>query len=227
MVLDDPLAGRLGRLAGQVLAGGVAGRVVEAGKEHPARRVLLDVVKPPGAGGGLRRALDLAEVLVQPASEVARFARALEEEGWGPLHAVVDDCRDHAAGLVDQAHSAVVARHQRALRGRERHVELAARVLAVDEERAGEADRDLRHADERLDVARQHRGVERVARHVLERRARTLLGEQGPCPGRVVRVVVLAVARNGDALAHQDAALLNSAAVSISPPSATIDAPDT
>jgi hypothetical protein len=50
-------------------------------------------------------------------------------------------------------------------------------VLAVDEQRAGHADRHLRHADEVLDVARQHRRVERVARDVLERRAGLLAHE--------------------------------------------------
>jgi len=38
------------------------------------------------------------------------------------------------------------------------------RVLAVDQQRTGDADRHLRHARELLDVARQHGRVERVAR---------------------------------------------------------------
>ena len=60
------------------------------------------------------------------------------------------------------------ARDQRALGGRQRDVELALRVLAVDEQRAGHTERDLRNADEVLDVAGGQIGVERVAADVLQ-----------------------------------------------------------
>jgi hypothetical protein len=41
-------------------------------------------------------------------------------------------------------------------------------MLAVDQQRAGEADRDLRDADEVLDVAARRRRIERVVGEVLE-----------------------------------------------------------
>ena len=58
-----------------------------------------------------------------------------------------------AARQVEHLDAAVVGGDQRALGGRQRDEELALRVLAVDLERAGEADRHLRDAGEVLDVA--------------------------------------------------------------------------
>ena len=75
----------------------------------------------------------------------------------------------HAAALGEQPHPAVVAGDQRAFGGRQRDEEVALGVLAVDPQRAGEADRDLRDAEEVLDVAGQRRRVERVAADVVER----------------------------------------------------------
>jgi hypothetical protein len=54
--------------------------------------------------------------------------------------------------VVQQLHASVVAGHQRPLGRRQRHVKLAACVLAVDKQRAGYSDRHLRHADEVLDI---------------------------------------------------------------------------
>jgi hypothetical protein len=76
-------------------------------------------------------------------------------------------------------------------------------VLAVHEQRAGQPDRNLSDADELLDVARQDRRVERVARDVLEPRAGLLLDEVGAFLRGVARVVVLAVARDWDSLAQK------------------------
>jgi hypothetical protein len=139
-------------------------------------------------------------VLAQPRAELAGLAGAGEDPGRRALHAVVHHRDGDAAGLVHEPHPAVVAGHERPLGGGQRHVELALGVLPVDEQRAGEADRHLGDADEVLDVAADDRGVEGVARHVLERRAGPLGGEPRPHPRRLARVVVLAVARDGDAL---------------------------
>ena len=125
----------------------------------------------------LRRRLgdlaDLVEVLVEPLAERARLARALEQERRRALHAVVHDRRRHAARLVEQLHAAVVGGDQRALGGRHRDVELALRVLAVDQQRAGDADRDLGDAGEVLDVAGQGGRVERVGRRRARARRRS------------------------------------------------------
>jgi hypothetical protein len=125
-------------------------------------------------------ALTSSRCSVSQAPNRPGLAGAREHERGRALHRVVQDGGGHAARLAEQAHAAVVARDERALRGRERHVELALRMLAVDEQRAGDPDRDLRHADELLDVARQQRRVERVRRDVVELRARALVQERPP-----------------------------------------------
>jgi hypothetical protein len=55
-------------------------------------------------------------------------------------------CTVTPPGEVEHLHAAVVRGHQRALGGGQRDDELALRVLAVDEERPGEAERHLGHA---------------------------------------------------------------------------------
>jgi hypothetical protein len=73
-------------------------------------------------------------------------------------------------------------------------------VLAGDEQRAREADRDLCDAHELLDVAPEHVGVEGVRADVVERGA-GVLGRELAAPGRGVRgVVVVAVARHRHAV---------------------------
>ena len=69
---------------------------------------------------------------------------------------------------LEQAHAAVVAGDQRALGGRQRNIEVSLGVLAVDAQRTGHADRNLRDAGEVLDVARQHARVERELPDVIE-----------------------------------------------------------
>jgi hypothetical protein len=66
-------------------------------------------------------------------------------------------------------------------------------VLAVDPERPGESDRNLRGADQVLDVAARRRRVEREARDVVEPASGPLLGELPPARDPVGRVVVLLV----------------------------------
>ena len=156
----DPRAGGGGRLTREVLASSVAGRVVKAREQDPACRVLLDATQPTDPRRALRHLLDLNEVPGQPFPEGARLAGALKHEGRGPLHGVIEDRGLHAADLPEHLHAAVVARDKGALGGRERHVELALRVLSVDQERPGDADRHLRRARKVLDVPGETRWVE-------------------------------------------------------------------
>ncbi len=199
VLAEDPAARLLRGLAGHVLARRVTGRVVEARVQLAPGRVLLDLHQLARRGGRLGRRLDLVEVLLQPLAERARLARAREDEHRCALHAVVDDGGLDPAGLVEQPHAAVVAGDQRPLGRRERHVELALRVLAVDEQRAGEADRDLGDADEVLDVAAGDGRVEGVVREVLELDARLLADEPLSRADGLLAVVVVAVARHADA----------------------------
>ena len=82
-----------------------------------------------------------------------------------------------AARQVEDLHAPVVGGDQRAFGRRERDQELALGVLAVDPERPGEADRDLRHAGEVLDVALGDGRVEAVPGDVVELHAGELLHE--------------------------------------------------
>jgi hypothetical protein len=127
----------------------------------------------------------------------ARASRALANRKQGsPLHPVVEDRRLDAARRVQQLHPAVVAGDQRSLGRRQRDVELALRVLAVDEQRSGDADRHLGDADELLDVPGQLRGVERVVATCSRRGVRPLAQERPAGVCRAARVVVLRVTRN-------------------------------
>ncbi len=153
----------------------------------------------PGPRGGLAPRPDLVEVLAQPGAELARLARRVEQECGSALHVVVDHGRGDAAGLVQQAHAAVVAGHQRSLGGGHRHVELALGVLAVDQQRPRQPDRNLGDSDEMLDVAGGERRIERIIGYVLKRDTGPFTHEVGPVAGGGAGVVVLPVARNRDA----------------------------
>ena len=135
---------------------------------------------------------------LEPLLEVAGLAGGLEDEDGRALHAVVGDGALHAAGQVEHLHPAVVRGDERALRRRHRDEEVAVGVLAVDRQRPGDAERDLRDADEALDVALQRVRVERVVRDVLELRSRELLHELLPLGDGILGVVVLRVARDAD-----------------------------
>jgi hypothetical protein len=197
VVGHDPGAAGGGRLAGEVLARGVAGRVIEAGEEDAAGRVLLDVAQAARARGLLACLLDLVEVLVQPGAEGAGLAGAGEQERRRPLHGVVHDRRLDATGRADQLHPAVVAGHQGALGGGHGDVEVALRVLPVNQQRPRQAQRHLGDADEILYVSGDFRGVEGVGGHMVQPRVRVLLGEGPALVGRLACVVVVRPA--GDA----------------------------
>src|SRR5215207_1194591 len=193
---DDPAACLLRGLAGHVLPRRVTGRVVEARVDVPRGRVALDLREPAAAGRRLGGRLDLVEVLVEPAAEDPRLPRAGHDEDRCALHPVGHDRRLHPASLIEKAHAAVVARHQRPLGRRHRHVELALRMLSVDEQGPGETDRDLGDAEELLDVAARDRRVERVVRDVLEHHPGPLAHEAPALLRRLLGVVVLAVTRD-------------------------------
>ena len=99
MVGRDPFAGGEGRLAGHVLARGVAGRVVE-----PQVQERPDCERPDGgelAGSGRRlgRRLDRLEIGLDPFAKNARLERVVEDEGGRALHGSGDDRRLRAAAL--------------------------------------------------------------------------------------------------------------------------------
>ncbi len=140
------------------------------------------------------------QVVVDPLREVARVAGVIEDEDRGALHGVLDHRRGDAAGLVEDLHAAAVGGDQRPLGGRERNQELALGVLAVDQQRPREADRNLRHADEVLDVAARHRRVEGEAIDVLHRLAAVFRDEALPHLRHALVVVVFLVVGDLDAL---------------------------
>ena len=191
-----PLARGLRRLRGHVLTGGVAGGEVDPQVEQRTDLVLADVGELARARGRLGDGADLVLVPIDPVAELARLHGVVEDEHRRALHAVLDDGRLDAAALAEHAHPAVVAGDERALGGRQRHVEVSLRVLAVDAQRTGHADRHLRHAGEVLDVPRQHAGIEREASDVLEVCPGLLAQELTALGRHLGRVVVRAVARD-------------------------------
>ena len=153
VVVQDPTAGSKGGAADHVLPGGVAGGVVEAQVGELAGQVGIDVLELGHAGGGFGLFGDLGEVGPHPLDEVARLGGIVKDEDRRALHRVADHRALDAAREVEHLHAAVVGGDQRAFGGGHRHDELALRVLAVDGQRAGKADRHLRDAGEVLDVA--------------------------------------------------------------------------
>jgi hypothetical protein len=196
VLLTDPFARDGGGLTRHVLAGGIARGVIEAGVEQVADGVLLDLDECADARRGVRRTLDVIESLDQPLAEAAGLPRVGEHEHRRPLHRRLDDGRLHASALGDDAHAAAMACHQRAFRRRQRNVEIALRMLAVNAERAGEADRHLRHPDEVLDVPRGAAGFERAARDLAQIDASPLRQELPPACRHLGRVVIGATAWN-------------------------------
>src|ERR1044071_1656974 len=194
----DPLARRGGRLATHVLSGGVAGREVEAQEPRRADLVLLDVIELADARGRLGGLLDRREALADPGAELTRGHRVGQQEHRRALHELLDHGGLDAAARVEQAHPAAVAGDQRALGGRQRDVEVALRVLAVDPDRAGEAEWHLGHPGEVLDVAGDEGRRDRVHADVAQLDAGMVAGERAPPGGLGLGVVVDLVA--GDAI---------------------------
>ena len=202
-----PLASRQRRLAGHVLTGGIAGVIVEAQVTQVANGELQHFDQLAEACRGFGRRTNAVEMVFDPVTEVARRSRITEEKYRRALHVLLDDRGAHAAAFGDQPHAAVVAGHQRAFGGRHRHVEIALRMLAVDPQRTGDADRHLRHSGEQLDVAAQRRWRQRIVADMVGTAAGPLLQQKVATRLRCgLGVIVIAVARHRHArrrlLAH-------------------------
>lgn len=76
----------------------------------------------------------MVEILAEPALEIAAGAGVLEDEDGGALHSVGEDGGAGAAAQVEDVHAAAVGDDERAFGCGEGNQELAAGVLAVDEE---------------------------------------------------------------------------------------------
>ena len=194
--LRNPLARRERGFADHVLSGGVAGRVVESQVSQRPDGELLDPDQLADAGRGFRLLFDRREIVVDPAAEHARASRVLEDEHRRALHGAFDDRRLHPAAFRQQPHASIVARDQRPLGRRERHEEIALRVLSVNPKRAGDANRHLSRADEVFDVPLKERRIERIFRDVREIDARHLANERAPAFCAPMRVIIDRVARN-------------------------------
>ena len=157
---DDVLADRVGAERHHVLPRGIAG--VEG--EHQVHRAILHVdeqVEELAVARACRRDLPEAlELAARPCRKVTGFGDRFEYEAGRALHLLDGREARCAAGLGDEARSAMVARHQRPLGGGERHVEVPVRVEAVHAQRADHAGGDLGHANELLDVAAEVDGVD-------------------------------------------------------------------
>ena len=195
VLVDDPPARLVHRLRHHVLAGGVTGGEVEAEKAHPAQRVLLDVAKLAESGRLLGLGLDGGEALIDPVAEVACGPGVAEHEDGCPLHGVVDDRRRDSTRFAGDPHASAVAGDQSALGGCQRHEVLSARVLAVNEQRAGEPQGHLGHAAEALHVPGYNAGIEREGGDVIEACARLRAHHLAPRRRGLTGVVVVFVAR--------------------------------
>ena len=109
------------------------------------------------------------DVVVHPAAEVAGAAGRLEDEHRRPLHLVVDDgAVITPPDRLSDLDAAVVRGDQGALGGGQRDEVLAPGVLPSDaQDRPREADRDLGHAGEALDVALGGVRLDRVVGYVV------------------------------------------------------------
>ena len=200
IVVQNPTAGGKGGAPHHVLPGGIAGGVVEAQIDELVGEVGIDVVQLRHARGGLGFFFDGGEVVLHPLDEVAPGARILKDEDRRALHRIGDDGDLHAARQIHQLHAAVVRRDERAFGGGQRHDEVALRVFAVDAQRTGKADRDLRDPGEIFDVPFGRMRIERVLPDMLRLRAGDLLDQRLPLLDDRFAVVVVGIARNANAL---------------------------
>ena len=132
---------------------GLAGRELAAHVDGAALDRALQVAQLAEARRRLRHLADRVDVGHAPADEVAGVGQGVEGEAGSARHAFVQHRGGAAAGLGQGQGAAAVGGDQRRLGGRQRDVEVALRVHAVDAQRAGEPDRHLHGADEVLDVA--------------------------------------------------------------------------
>ena len=196
VVVQNPAAGGEGRPADHVLPGRVAGAEVEAQVGEPGCRVIVDVLQPGHAGGGLRFFAHLVQIGLHPAHELARVAGIVEHEHRRALHRIADDRAGHPTRQVQDLHAPVVAGDQRAFGRGQGNDELTLGMLAFDVDRPGEPQRNLGHAAEVLGVAVGDVGVERIVVDVLQSGPGVILDEFLPGGNGLRAVVVGSVARN-------------------------------
>ena len=192
----DPLAGDEGGPAGHVLAGGVPRAVIETGEDHIVRVILLYFIQLTHGGGGFRHLLDALEVSRQPQAEVPRLPRTRENEHRRPLHGLARDRGGHAAAFLDHPHAAVVAGQHGAFDRGHGDIEFALGVLAVDQQRAGQANGNLRHPEQVLDIAGHLGGLEGELFGVLQCRRRILFDKRLALPHNVHAVIVVVGTRD-------------------------------
>src|SRR5579883_2036189 len=106
-----------------------------------------------GMGSCLSGRLDRDEVLFDPVAEIACLDRVLEDEHRGALHSFFDHGSSDAPACGEKAHATVITCDERAFGSGERNVEIALRLFAQDVDGPGQADGDLRDANEVLNVA--------------------------------------------------------------------------
>ena len=161
------------------------------------RQVAVDIVELDEGIGRVRSRPDALVLLADPIDEAPRGGCVFEHENRSPLHIVADDGALDAPASMQDLHAAVVGSHQGAFAGRERHVELPLGVLAMDQQRSGEAERHLRHAGEILDVAARYARIDGVAGDMVQRRAGALADERLAGTDDLRAVIVHGIARQG------------------------------
>ncbi len=168
-----PPAGAVRGPDDHVHAVSVGGPVDEVDHDLAAQRTGLDPQQPAVPGGGFGFALQRLEESRQVAGERRRFGHAVEHEDRRDAVLVRQDARRDAAGPGEGDHAPLIGAHQRPLRGGQRDVEEAARVLACDRQRTRDAHRHLHGADRVFDIAAHLLAGDAGRADVLEARRRS------------------------------------------------------
>ena len=195
-VLRNPFTGRQSGLTAQILSGCIARREVEPQITQRSHSILLHVRQPAHRCGRFGRRSQLVRLLLQPDTEVTRFlCRAAVEHGR-TLHVTMDHHGRRTAQCRQQPHPAAVTGHQRPFGRGQRNVKHALRMFSADHQRAGQPDRHLCHTDRILDVAGQHRRIERHLRHMVQFRTGLFLHKVPPPLDGPQCAVVLRIPRD-------------------------------
>src|SRR5438067_13536930 len=152
-VLRDPFAGLIRRFGDHVHAVRVAGEVTKVRNDFPAYLVTVDVNQFAVTGGGFGLGAHNWQIILYELSEFVSFDDILKYKNRTDAILVEGQARDDASCASEGTHAPFVGTHQPAFGRRQRPIKRDLRMFAVDQKRAGDAERHLRRADWIFNVA--------------------------------------------------------------------------